>query len=399
MTVEQLRILVSTIQQLSLARDISAITSIVRKSARALTGADGATFVLKDKGFCHYVDEDAISPLWKGQRFPLETCISGWAMLNKKNVMIEDIYVDDRIPIDAYRPTFVKSLVMVPIRIIDPIGAIGNYWAKQHTPTAEEIELLQSLADITSVSIENVYVYNELEERVKQRTAQLHLANKDLESFAHTVSHDLRAPLRAMNSYVETITEHFSEQLNNDAQSALQKIIVKVEKMDTLIQDLLNFSKLGERELLRENVDMNKLTAEVIEEINKSVKHTATITMHPLPSVYCDYNLIYRVLINLISNAVKYSSKKEQPVIEISAQTEDDLVTFMVKDNGAGFDDRYLSKLFGTFQRLHKESEFEGIGLGLALVQRIILKHGGNVWAEGKPNQGATFYFSLKKTP
>ena len=150
MTGAHLRIFVSTIQQLSLARDINAITSIVRKSARELTGADGATFVLKDNGFCHYVDEDAISPLWKGQRFPLETCISGWAMMNKKNAVIEDIYVDSRIPIDAYRPTFVKSLAMVPIRTIDPIGAIGNYWANQHAPTDEEVELLQSLADIPS---------------------------------------------------------------------------------------------------------------------------------------------------------------------------------------------------------------------------------------------------------
>ncbi len=207
MPVKQLRIFVTTIQQLSMARDIQAITSIVRKAARELTGADGATFVLKDKGFCHYVDEDAISPLWKGQRFPMETCISGWAMINKSNTIIEDIYVDPRIPIDAYRPTFVKSLVMVPIRIIDPIGAIGNYWAHQHIASDEEVELLQSLADITSVSIENVYVYHELEERVKQRTAQLHLANKDLEAFAHTVSHDLRAPLRAMNGYTQIIAE------------------------------------------------------------------------------------------------------------------------------------------------------------------------------------------------
>jgi serine/threonine protein kinase len=172
--------LVEVVQRLSLARDLATVQDIVRRSARRLTGADGATFVLRDGDRCHYVDEDAIGPLWKGQRFPMSACISGWSMLNRRPAVIEDIYADDRIPYDAYRPTFVKSLVMVPIRTMEPIGAIGNYWAAPHQPTAAEVKLLQALADTTAVALENVRVFTELEDRVKARTAELEAANERL---------------------------------------------------------------------------------------------------------------------------------------------------------------------------------------------------------------------------
>ena len=172
--------LIEVVQRLSLARDLPTIQEIVRCSARRLTGADGATFVLRDGDRCHYADEDAIEPLWKGQRFSMDICISGWAMLNRQPAVIEDIYADSRIPHDAYRPTFVKSLVMVPIRTMEPIGAIGTYWAQRRQPTAAEVQLLQALADTTAVAMENVRVFNELEERVKARTAELEAANKQL---------------------------------------------------------------------------------------------------------------------------------------------------------------------------------------------------------------------------
>ncbi len=166
--------LVDAVQELSLARDLDAVTAVVRRTARALTGADGATFVLRDGDKCYYADEDAIEPLWKGQRFPMSICISGWAMLNRSATVIEDIYLDPRIPHEAYRPTFVKSLVMVPIRTREPIGAIGNYWAQTHRATDEEVHLLRALADSASVALENVQVYSELERRVEERTQQLH---------------------------------------------------------------------------------------------------------------------------------------------------------------------------------------------------------------------------------
>lgn len=165
--------LVEVIQQLSLARDLAMVMDIVRHAARKLTGADGATFVLRDGDKCFYAEEDAISPLWKGQRFPMSACISGWSMTNRQSVVIEDIYGDSRIPADAYRPTFVRSLAMVPIRTLDPIGAIGSYWATQYLPAPEQIKVLQLLADTTAVALENIRVYEELEQRVQRRTAEL----------------------------------------------------------------------------------------------------------------------------------------------------------------------------------------------------------------------------------
>jgi CheY-like chemotaxis protein len=203
---ESLAVLIGIVKQLSTARTMADVMAIVRTGARRLTGADGATFVLRDREHCFYADEDAIEPLWKGRRFPLQTCVSGWAMLNQQAAVIPDIYADPRIPIDAYRPTFVKSLVMVPIRIESPIGAIGSYWAMPHEATENELTLLQALADTTSVAIENVRLYAELEERVRERTAALEHANEELQAFNYSVSHDLRAPLRAIDGFSRLLT-------------------------------------------------------------------------------------------------------------------------------------------------------------------------------------------------
>ena len=180
----KIELLVEAIQRLSLAQDIQSVQEIVRTVARQLTGADGATFVLRDGDRCFYADEDSISPLWKGQRFPLNACISGWVMDNRVAVAIPDVYQDPRIPIDAYRPTFVRSLAMVPIRTQSPIGAIGNYWASHHVATDDELRILQALADSTAVAIENIRIHKELEDRIRERTSQLETVNQELRAEA-----------------------------------------------------------------------------------------------------------------------------------------------------------------------------------------------------------------------
>ena len=191
---QRLHYLIQVVQQLAVARDLDAIMAAVRTGARHLTNADGATFVLRDGDKCHYADEDAISPLWKGGRFPMSACISGWVMLNQQSVIIEDIYADPRIPADAYRPTFVKSLAMVPIRTRDPLGSIGNYWATHHTPTAEEMNLLQTLADAAAVAMENVYLYEAQEKRIQERTVQLQ-RSLDFESLLKRITDKVRDSL------------------------------------------------------------------------------------------------------------------------------------------------------------------------------------------------------------
>ena len=168
--------LIAAVQRLSLARSVADVQAIVRGAARRLTDADGATFVLRDGDQCFYADEDAVAPLWKGRRFPLTDCISGWAMLNRQQVAIPDIYGDDRIPHEAYRPTFVRSLAMVPIRRLDPIGAIGNYWADHHEPSDRELTLLQALADSTAMALENVRVLSELDSARREILERLALA-------------------------------------------------------------------------------------------------------------------------------------------------------------------------------------------------------------------------------
>lgn len=208
---QNLKRLVDAVKELSLARNLDTVMTIVRRTARELTGADGATFVLRDRignaEACFYADEDAISPLWKGSRFPIQTCISGWAMLNSRPAVIEDIYMDARVPHEAYRPTFVKSLAMVPIRTSDPIGAIGNYWADQHLPSEEEVSLLQSLADITAVTMENIKMYDELEYRVKDRTAQLQEKNREI---TDSIAYARRIQNAVLPSF-SLIQEHFKD--------------------------------------------------------------------------------------------------------------------------------------------------------------------------------------------
>lgn len=171
--------LLLAVQELSMARDLTAVQQIVRTAARDLAGCDGATFVLRDDDRCFYADEDAIAPLWKGMRFPLEACISGWAMLNRTHVVIPDIYADPRIPHEAYRPTFVKSLVMTPVRLLDPIAAIGAYWAEHHTASDDEIGLLQGLANATSVALDKLEVHAQLATAVALREATHQLATTD----------------------------------------------------------------------------------------------------------------------------------------------------------------------------------------------------------------------------
>lgn len=396
---KSVEILVQAVQDLSLARSIQRVQEIVRNTARKLTGADGATFVLRDNGYCYYADEDAISPLWKGQRFPMQACISGWVMMNKKRVVIEDIYKDERIPIEAYRPTFVKSLTMVPIRSMDPIGAIGNYWADQHVPSEEEIKMLQSLADITAVTMENVKMYEELEQRVKDRTLELEELNKELQSFTYSVSHDLHAPLRAINNYIHILHEDHSDQLNEEGAMVLDRVIFNVNDMRQLIDDLLSFFRMGKIELVKVPIAMKALVADVYQKIMAQEKgRNIQVKIAELPDAEGEETLIRQVWVNFISNAVKYTSKKEVAQIEIGFEDKGNQWVYFVKDNGAGFDMNYYHKLFGVFQRLHSKTEFEGTGVGLATAKKIISKHKGNIWAEAKPGEGATFYFSLPKS-
>ncbi|MBC7488461.1 MAG: GAF domain-containing protein [Cytophagaceae bacterium] len=392
--------LVLAVQELSLARDLDTVMSIVRSAARELTGADGATFILREGDHCFYADQDAIGPLWKEHRFPLKDCISGWSIIHGEQVIIEDITLDARIPQEAYKPTFVKSLVMVPIRTIDPIGAIGNYWGHQHIATAEEVMLLQSLADVTAVSLENIKLYNELEQRVVSRTQQLEDANKEMEAFSYSISHDLRAPLRSIQLYTDMLEADYANQLDEGGKRLLGKLLSKTQNMEKLIKELLEFFRMGKKELVYQKISMSKMVKDLITTIKEEEKiRDIEFIVHPLPDAAADSMLMKQVWINLISNAVKYTKYKEKTIIEIGAEEKEETIVYCIKDNGVGFDMHYADKLFKIFQRLHSQEKFEGVGIGLSFVHRIIKKHGGRIWADAKEEQGATFFFELSKEP
>jgi len=238
----------------------------------------------------------------------------------------------------------------------------------------------------------------ELEDKVQLRTAQLESSNKELEAFTYSVSHDLRAPLRHINGYVDLLNSKFADQLPEKAQHYLSTVSNAAKQMGTLIDDLLKFSRTGRQEVHRENVDFNPIIQGVLEKLDPIIKGRNIFwNIEVLPTLFVDPSLLFQVWINLIDNALKYTRTKETTYITIGfSETQTDYI-FHIKDNGVGFDMRYVHKLFGVFQRLHSQQEFEGTGIGLANVQRIIHKHNGKVWAEAELDTGAIFYFSLPK--
>jgi light-regulated signal transduction histidine kinase (bacteriophytochrome) len=248
--------------------------------------------------------------------------------------------------------------------------------------------------DITRQKIADEKI-RQLNINLQNNVDMLELANKDLESFSYSVSHDLRAPLRAINGFSQIIEEDYSGGMNKDALELFEGIRKSSRGMGILIDDLLAFSKLGKKQISKTDVDMESLVESVLSELNRSTPHSSHIHLMHLPSAEGDPSLLSHVWTNLISNAIKYSSKKESSQVEIGSSQSEGKTTYYVKDNGAGFDMKYSKKLFQVFQRFHSASEFEGTGVGLAIAHRIITKHGGHIWAESLPNEGASFYFTL----
>jgi light-regulated signal transduction histidine kinase (bacteriophytochrome) len=238
----------------------------------------------------------------------------------------------------------------------------------------------------------------ELERLVAERTAQLAAANRELEGFSYSISHDLRAPLRAIEGFSQILEEDYGARLDDEGRRLLGVVRDSAKKMSALIDDLLAFSRLGRQAIKPVEIRMDDLAREVFEEIlSQAGANRSQFIIHPMPGATGDRALLRQVWMNLLSNAVKYSANREQPVIDVGGQLNGSEAVYYVKDNGAGFDMQYYDKLFSVFQRLHPEEEFSGTGIGLAIVQRVVTRHGGRVWAEGKPGVGAVFYFSLPK--
>ncbi len=265
-------------------------------------------------------------------------------------------------------------------------------------PGEEELRLLQSLADITAVTMENVRVYAELEQRVKDRTAELEAANKALEAFSYSISHDLRAPLRSINGFIHILETSLQDKLSPADKATTERIARSATHMENLIDGLLAFSRTGNQELQKTTVPMMAIVQNICSTLlEENADRKIDFHIAPLPEARADRTLITQVWVNLVGNAVKYTRKKDRAVIEISYEETHDSTVYCIKDNGAGFDMAYADKLFGVFQRMHSQKEFEGIGVGLSLAERIITRHDGKIWAQAKPGEGATFFFSLPR--
>jgi light-regulated signal transduction histidine kinase (bacteriophytochrome) len=231
-----------------------------------------------------------------------------------------------------------------------------------------------------------------LEGKIASRTVELELANKELEAFSYSVAHDLRTPLRAVAGYSTMLKEDYHDKLDDEGKRLLAELQFNNKKMADLIDDLLTFSRLGRKPVSKSLVDMEQLVISAQSDLSLQPSKIVTKNLHP---AFADASLIRNVMTNLISNAVKYSSKNKNAVVEIFSERKEGTIIYSVRDNGVGFDMAYAGKLFGVFQRLHSDDEFHGTGVGLAIVQRIVTRHGGSVWAQAKVNEGATFSFSL----
>lgn len=265
-------------------------------------------------------------------------------------------------------------------------------------PDGKIIGMCIGITDITARKTAEAELRNrngELEARVQARTSELTEANAALEAFSYSVSHDLRSPVRSLMGFAKIINKDYGHSLNNEVKELFSHIESSSKRMNSIIDDLLLLAKSAKEQLRSEEVDITALFKKVWARKLYNNPNNVTFQLPQIPSVYADISMLEQVIVNLLSNAIKYSSKNEKPQIEVGFTQTEEAVTVYIKDNGVGFDMKFYDKLFGAFQRLHGVSEFEGTGVGLLLVKRIIERHGGLVWAEGKVNEGATFYFSL----
>ncbi len=330
--------------------------------------------------------------------------VTGWAINEMHELGIERIiHPDDiEVTIKLYEEVLrtPQMLAHLNYRIKHKAGHFiwvdATFSNLLDTPGVEAI--LINLSDITEKKkAEDIMLHlnEELEIKVNQRTFDLEKSNKELEMFTYSVSHDLRTPLGAIDGFATLLAEFHADQLDDEGKEFLQNIRTCTTRMNQLIEDLLNLSRLGKRTIEKEEVDMNKLVEKVMANCEHMVVPNTNFAIHNLATVNGDASILEQVWMNLISNAIKYSSKRGAPQIEIGCVKEAKQYQFYVKDNGAGFDMKYADKLFGVFQRLHKASDFEGNGVGLAIVKLIIEKHNGQIWVDSKVDHGTTFYFTI----
>ena len=391
---EDLAVLLDATGRMSEVRTIEQLAAIVRVAARRLSGADGVTFVLREDDQVYYLDEDAISPLWKGRRFPAGSCISGWAIVHRVTVVIEDIYADPRIPHDAYRPTFVKSLVMTPVGAEEPVGAIGAYWAAVRRPDEREVMLLAALANACATAFVNIHLIQHL--IVAREAAEASARAKD-ELFA-MLGHELRNPLAPITSALELI------RLRSELRHLREIAVIdrQVRHLGRLVDDLLDASrsKVGSLQLARAPLEVDGVVGAALEQVGPLLRERRhrleIVSAAPGVRVLGDAPRLVQALCNLLVNAARYT--EPGGVITVAVERDGDDAIIRVRDTGVGIAPELLPNLFGMFVQGPRAIDRRegGLGLGLALVRAIVEQHGGAVAAHSDgPGRGTELVVRL----
>ncbi len=338
----------------------------------------------------------------------MNTTALNWLGYSREEVVNKKLHPDLMTPESAERfheltfPLFKRQgwLRDVEFDYMCKDGTVFNASLNATTVYDEQGDYLYSRSSFYNITDRKQAEMNiiSLNTQLAQKAAELEMTNKELESFSYSVSHDLRSPLRAIDGYAHIFEEDFAHVLDEEGLRLLNVIRTNSKKMGRLIDDLLAFSRLGRKAVEAAEVDMNALVDGVWNELQSGGEHSNSVFLkQPLPAAWGDASLLKQVLQNLLSNAAKYSSKQAQPQIEVSASVEPTEIIYSIRDNGVGFDMKYYHKLFGVFQRLHRDEDFPGTGVGLAIVERVIVRHGGRVWADSVIDEGTTFSFSLPK--
>ncbi len=393
--------LVGVVQELlETVQEAGCLYPLVARTARELVGADVAALSRRqDEHTCRYVavegEEVGLEP---GACFSLEQGgLCGWVAAHGEPVRVADILEDARVARDQAAALGLRAALVVPM--VDEGRVVGGISAfrREPRPFSEDDErILMLLAGMAAITLRMHDMLEGLEDRVRERTAELRALNRELESFAYTVSHDLRAPLRAIDGFSLALLEEEGARLAEEGREHLRRIRAAAQRMARLIDDLLALAQVTRGEMRTEEVDLSAVAREVAESLRRiQPRRPVEITVRPGALVRGDPRLLWTLMENLIGNAWKFTRGRDPARIEFGWEERCGERVFFVRDNGAGFDMAYAGKLFQPFQRLHSASEFEGTGIGLATVRRVVERHGGRVWAEGAVDRGATIYFTL----
>jgi GAF domain-containing protein len=425
---QQLAILINISAALSSSLKLEDILQRVGPQVLRYTHFEQMAITLLDESGQHW---RRVFMLFPKSDYQVGTCESvagtrtGWVITHQQPMVIHDLaretaphfMLDQRLLCNG-----VRSSIYIPLLCGDQVlGTLNVHSRSPGVPSAEHVDLLQEIGHRLATAIYQARLFEvleqacrerqdaveevrrlnkELEQRVRQRTAELEAANKELEAFSYSVSHDLRAPLRAINGFSRILLEEHAPYLSDDAQRYLHIVRDSAQEMGQLIDDLLIFSRLGRQPLTRQRVALTDLVRQALEELRSEREgRCVDLVIGELPVCQADPVLLKQVFVNLLANALKFTRRREVASIEIGCREVGAEAVYFVKDNGVGFDMQYATKLFGVFQRLHRAEDYEGTGVGLAIVQRVIHRHGGRVWAEAAVDHGATFAFTLGGTP